>query len=174
MNYTNILEELENATLFDMYRLVHALDNELKNPNKIKLIKNNLRVGQVVSYFNNTSNKLEDVEIIKLNKTRCTVKKLHDESLWDILYASINMENTDININTNQKYGLNKNQISIDEILTFLDNDNNIKYGKVIRLNQKSVTLLVDNEKWRVGYGILSKNTDIDGTVIANDIFLIK
>jgi len=174
MNYTSILEELENATLFDMYRLLHALNNEIENPDKIRLIKNNLRVGQIVSHYNNKYNRLEDVEIIKLNKTRCTVKQLSDESLWDILYASININNVDVNINTNQEYGLKKNQISIGEILKFLDNDNNIKYGKVIRLNQKSVTLLVNNEKWRVGYGILSKSTDIDGTVIADDIFLIK
>ena len=174
MNYTNILEELNNASLFDMFRLTHALNNEIKDSNKIKLIKNNLRVGQIVSHFNNDCNTLEDVEIIKLNKTRCTVRKLNDESLWDVVYASINMDNADININTNQKYGLTKNQISIDEILIFLDNDNNPKYGKVIRLNQKSVTLLVNDEKWRVGYGLLSKHKDIDGTVMENDILFIK
>jgi len=173
MNYTNVLEELENATLFDMYRLLHALNNEIENPDKIRLVKNNLRVGQIVSYYDNKINILEDVEIIKLNKTRCTVKKLSDESLWDILYASINMENVNINIHTNQEYGLKKNQISIGEILTFLDNDNNPRYGKVIRLNKKSVTLLVNNEKWRVGYGLLNKHNDIDGVVIANDVLLI-
>ena len=173
MNYTNILEELENATLFDMYRLLHALDNELENPNKIRLIKNKLRVGQIISHYNNSMNILEDVEIIKLNKNRCLVKKLSDESLWNILYASINMDNADININTSQEYGLKKNQISISETLKFLDNDNNQRYGKVIRLNQKSVTLLVNNEKWRVGYGLLSKHTDINGKVIPNDILLM-
>ncbi len=173
MNYSNIIEELENATLFDMYRLLHALDNELENPNKIKLIKNNLRVGQIISHYNNSMNILEDVEIIKLNKNRCLVKKLSDESLWNILYASINMDNADVNINTNQEYGLKKNQISIGEILKFLDNDNHQRYGKVIRLNQKSVTLLVNDEKWRVGYGLLGKHTDIDGVIIANDILLM-
>ena len=67
MNYTNVLEGLENATLFDMYRLLHALNNEIENPDKIRLIKNNLRVGQIVSYYNNKINILEDVEIINLD-----------------------------------------------------------------------------------------------------------
>ena len=169
MNYTSILEELEKASLFDLYRLQHALTDEINNPVKIKLVKRFLRVGQIISHYNGRLNKLNDAEIITMNKNNCILRQLSDGSMWTSPYASINIENIDITINTNQKYGLKKYQISIGETLIFLDNDNNQKYGKVVRLNQKSVTLMVDNEKWRVGYGLLSKNIDIDGKVLDKD-----
>jgi len=172
MNYTNIMEELEKASLFDLYRLQHAISNEIDNPNKIKQIKNLLHEGQIVSHYNGRLNKLEDIEIITMNKNNCVVRQLSNDKLWTSPYASINIDNIDIDINTNQKTGLTKNQIAIGEILTFIDNDNNQRYAKVIRLNQKSVTLMVNNEKWRVGYGLLSKNMDIDGKVIDEDLVI--
>jgi len=172
MNYTNILEELDKASLFDLYRLHHIIRDELDDPKKIKLVKNMLREGQIVSHYNGKLNRVANAEIITLNKNNCVIRELDDDSLWTSSYAAINIDNTDVSINTNQKYGLKKYQIAIGEILTFLDNDNKQIYGKVIRLNQKSVTLMVDDTKWRVGYGLLSKNMDIEGKAIDNDLVI--
>jgi len=172
MNYTNIVEELEKASLFDLYRLLHAMSNEINNPQKIQMVKNCLREGQIVSHYNSKHNKFCDVEIITMNKVNCVIREISNDTLWTSPYASFNIDNADININTNQKYGLKKHQISIGETLTFLDNDNKQRYGEVTRVNQKSVTLLVDGSKWRVGYGLLSKNTDIDGEIIDEKLII--
>jgi len=172
MNFTSIMEELEKASLFDLYRLHHAIANEIDNPNKIQQIKNSLHKGQIVSHYNGRLNKLEDIEIITMNKNNCVVRQLSDDKLWTSPYASINIDNIDIDIGVNQKKGLKKSQIAIGEILTFIDNDNNQRYGKVIRLNQKSVTLMVNDQKWRVGYGLLSKNMDIEGKVIDKNLII--
>ena len=172
MNYTRILEELDKASLFDLYRLHHIIKDELDDPKKIKFVKNMLREGQIVSHYNGKLNSIDDVEIITLNKNNCVIRQLNDDSLWTSTYAAININNSNISINTNQKYGLKKFQIAIGEILTFLNNDNKQIYGKVIRLNQKSVTLMVDDTKWRVGYGLLSKNMDIEGKAIENDLVI--
>ena len=39
MNYTNILQELEEASLFDLYRLSVAIEDELNNPQRIAKVK---------------------------------------------------------------------------------------------------------------------------------------
>ena len=172
MNYTEIIEELEKASLFDLYRLVHALSDEIKNPAKIQIVKNNLRVGQIVSNYNAKHNKLNDVEIIEMNQSNCVVRDISNDSFWTTPYAAFNLDSVDISIATNQKYGLKKHQISTGEILTFLDNDNKQRYGEVIRLNQKSVTLLVDDSKWRVAYSLLGKNIDLDGKVVEKNLII--
>ncbi|MEA1921016.1 MAG: hypothetical protein U9N52_14355 [Campylobacterota bacterium] len=96
-----------------------------------------------------------------MNQTNCVVRDISDDSLWTTPYAAINLDNVDISINTNQKYGLKKHQISVGEVLTFLDKENIQRYGEVVRLNQKSVTLLVNGSSWRVAYNFLGKNIDI-------------
>lgn len=172
MNYTKITEELENASLFDLYRLYHILSDEIENPKRIRTVKNSLRKGQVVSFYNAKHNKLDDAEIIEMNKINCVIRDLSNDSLWTTPYAAINLDSVDVTINTNQKYGFKKHQIAIGEVLTFLDKENEQRYGKVIRLNQKSVTLLVDDVKWRVSYSLLGKSTDIDGNVIDKNLVI--
>ena len=172
MDYTKTMKLLEDATIFDLYRLYHAISYEMEDKDKVRQVKNNLRVGQTVVYYDGSINRLEEAEIFKLHKTRCVVRRVSDDSLWDILYAAINMDNQDISINRNQKYGLKKYEISIGETLTFLDRDNVQRFGIVKRINPKSVTLVIDGQQWRVGYGLLGKNVDIEGS-IPNDKLIL-
>jgi hypothetical protein len=52
--------------------------------------------------------------------------------------------------------GLDKSQIKVGDRVGFLDRQNNDVYGKVIRLNRKTATILTDDHTdWRVGYGLL-------------------
>ena len=41
-----------------------------------------------------------------------------------------------------------------------LDRDQQQRSGKIIRLNEKTVTLLSNGQKWRVGYGLLHHIVD--------------
>jgi hypothetical protein len=174
MDYTKIIEELEKASLLELYRLQSVISDEIDNPTKIKEVKNLLKEGQIVSYFSHKLNRFNRAEIITLNKKNCIIKELNNDNLWSTSYASINIDDIDITINAKQEYGLKKYQIAIGDVLTFLDNDNRQIYGNVIRLNKKTVTLKVDDTQWRVSYSLLSKNIDIDAEIINNNLLVIE
>ena len=76
MDYTEILEALNTASLFDLHRLQSAIYQELLNPVRVEQIKAQLKVGQSISYFDPQANGLIDAVILKIQKTRCLVRNV--------------------------------------------------------------------------------------------------
>ena len=50
IDYANIIEELKDASLFDLYRLKSAINQQLENPQRLAEIKKRLRPGQKVTW----------------------------------------------------------------------------------------------------------------------------
>ena len=46
MNYSKILDELNSASLFELYRLEQAIRHSLEDPVRIKNIKDSLKVSR--------------------------------------------------------------------------------------------------------------------------------
>jgi len=92
MDYSKILQELEEASLFDLFRLNVAINDKLKNPQRIEKVKHSLMIGQEITWFNNGTNRLEKAVVRKLNPTRCEITNLSNAKNWNILYAAINMD----------------------------------------------------------------------------------
>ena len=84
MNYSQILDQLNNASLFELYRLNQAIQHRLEDPVKIKKIKNSLKIGQDIEYFDAEENRLIEASIIELNRTRLLVKNWHDGKRWNV------------------------------------------------------------------------------------------
>jgi len=84
MNYSEILEELNNASLFELYRLEQAIRRSLDDPVRIRKIKDSLEVGQDIEYFEADENRLIEARIVELKRTRALVKNRHDGKLWNI------------------------------------------------------------------------------------------
>ena len=74
MNYSMILDELNSASLFELYRLEQAIRRSLKDPVRIRKIKDSLKVGQDIEYFDAEDNRLVEA-IVELKRTRTLVKK---------------------------------------------------------------------------------------------------
>jgi hypothetical protein len=167
MDYSKILQELEEASLFDLYRMSSAINDELANSQRINEIKQSLRVGQEVTWLEHSTNRLERAVIEKCTPSRCEVKNLSDGKRWRILYASINLNEVDTSIHSNQKFGVKKSALRVGDIVSFLDKENKLQFAKVTKLNPKTAGLVtMENVKWRVYYENLSKITDIDADVI--------
>ncbi len=58
MDFSNIVKELESASLFDFYRLRAAINSEIENPGRIQKVKKHLRVGQMIDYFGQNENNI--------------------------------------------------------------------------------------------------------------------
>jgi hypothetical protein len=50
-------------------------------------------------------------------------------------------------------------------VVGFVDRDQQQRTGKIIRLNDKTVTLQCDHTRWRVAYSFLHRVVDVGGMV---------
>ncbi len=85
-----------------------------------------------------------------------------DTRRWLISYAAINLDGTDVQIRENKSQGLGRNEVAIGEIVGFVDRDQNQRTGKIVRLNDKTVTLQCGAGQWRVAYAFLHRVVDVD------------
>jgi hypothetical protein len=159
MNYTEILNVLKTASLFDLYRLNVSIQNEMEDPERIHQLRKTIKIGDQVSYFDSNKNALIDAIILEKNTKRVQVKNIHDQKIWNIPYYFLNIRNTQIEIQPN-KEKLSKNNLRVHECVGF-DKDGEQIIGMVIRLNHKTVTIATQNNKiWRVSYSFLFKVID--------------
>lgn len=156
MDYSNLIEELKEASLFDLHRLRVAITHQLENPQRINEVKRRLRLGQIITYFDTGENRLIDAEIIEIRRTKVLVKNLHDRKLWNMPFYWINMDDVETDIQVSSGRGLEKSELKVGDTVCYQDRQNRDIYAEVIRLNRKTATVLTStNEKWRVAYSFL-------------------
>ena len=59
---------------------------------------------------------------------------------------------------------MRRNEVALGDVVGFVDRDQQQRTGKIIRLNDKTVTLQCDRAQWRVAYSFLHRVVDVDGT----------
>lgn len=156
MDYSRLFEDLKSATLFDLFRLYSVIGVQLEDPERIENVRSQLCPGMEISFFLSDQNQLFKGTVLKLNRTRAEVHNHHDNRMWLINYYAINLDNVDVDIKPDKPAGMNRIQLKIGDSVGFLDKQNQEKYGRVIALNQKTASILVnDREKWRVSYSFL-------------------
>ena len=155
MNYSQILNELNSASLFELFRIEQAIRRNLENPLKIQSIKDSLKVGQDIEYFVAEENRLVEARIIELKRTRALVENRHDGKLWNIPFYHINLDRADIAIRSSTGK-LDRNSLKVGDKVAFKDRKGNERFGEVIKLNQKTAGVLVGTTRWKVGYRLLS------------------
>lgn len=167
MDYSEIMNELDEASLFDLYRLRAAINKELDNPERIETIRRLIKVGDTIRYFVSEQNRLIEAEVLEIKRTRVLVRNKHDLKR-DIPFYMINLEGVPVDIvRSENTKGINRHEVRIGDFYGFRDRANNILRGRVIRTNPKTVTLLVEpNQRWRVSYSML--HSIIDGQKRAN------
>ena len=155
MNYSKILDELNNASLFELYRLSEAIRRNLEDPVRIRSIKDSLKIGQTIEYFDAEENRSSEAIIMELKRTRLLVKNQHDGKLWDIPYYYVNLDHSHTAI-SNSAGKLDRNSLKVGDKVAFKDKKGNELFGEVIKLNQKTAGVLVGTARWKVGYSLLS------------------
>lgn len=176
MDYSQLVEALEKATSFDLFRLKSAIELLLDNPQRIEAIKRTLRIGDEVDYFDSETNRLIAVRIEGLNRKNASAREIETGKLWSLPYYMLNIQNVDIRIHrshggpigeSNAKSGLDRTEVAVGDTVGFVTREGHDMYGTVVRLNQKTVTLDCEGRKWRVAYGFLCPV--IDGNLQQGD-----
>lgn len=169
MNFSDVLKALNQASAFELFRMRAAIDRVLDQPHWLDAIRARLRIGQLVEYFDCQANAACPAEILELRRTRALVREIATRKQWLVSYAAINVDGADVQIREQARHGLGRNEVSVGEVLGFLDSNHGQRSGKVIRLNEKTVTLLCGRERWRVAYALLHRVVEsqvVDGEVL--------
>lgn len=162
MNYNEILRILQEASLFDVYRLSAAMGSLLNHQEKILAIKRSLHVGMSISYFSCRSNKLVEAVIDEIRQTTVCATDKSDGKKWSIPLCAINLANVDTSLHPRLAQGnLDRNQFQVGEGVGFLGKNDQETYGIITQLNPKTASIITrDGTNWRVHYGYLFKTWD--------------
>ncbi len=154
MDYTHLLNELNKATLFDLYRLYAAMGRELNNPHRITAIKQTLRVGMELSYFHSAENRSVRSKILELRQKNVVVLDIEQQKKFIVPYYILNVDGIETSIHENPDT-LTANNLKVGDCVGF-NNKGQDMMGIIKRLNPKTVTLMTDSSgQWLVGYSYL-------------------
>lgn len=161
MDYTHLLNELNKATSFDLYRLYVAIGNELENTKRILDIKQKLRIGMELSYFYHAENRLVKAQLLEMKKKNVVVLDHEKNKRFAIPYYMLNVDGIDVEIyeskNTEE---LTANMLKVGDCVGFNKDGDNI-VGIIRRINHKTVTLKTNSgHQWRVAYSFLYRIHD--------------
>ena len=167
INYQDLITFLNEASLHEIYKVSSALFNELENPARVSAVKNSIKMGQEIEYFDGQTNQTHQGIILSKDIKYVSIRNVSDRRIWKIPYHMLVVDAREFDFSSKDK-GLTKNEIKVGDIVGFNKDGEQIT-GRVERLNQKTVTLYThSNHKWRVAYALLF--SVIDGKHCSADI----
>ncbi len=164
MNFSELLEALNQASGFELYRLRVAIDRVLMDPKWMIAIRAQLHIGQEVDYFDPRANRLCPGQIMEFRPKEVLVRQTDTQQLWWLTYPAINVNRIDVSVRETSHQGLCRNEVAIGDTVGFVDHDHHQRSGKVTRLNDKTVTLHCDGQKWRVAYALIHRVLNQDSS----------
>lgn len=164
------MDALTHASGFELYRLRAAIDRELDDPKRILDIRKLLRIGQRIDYFDPRENRACPGIILELRPKTVLIARVDVKQQWILHYASINLNGADTAIQEKVSQGLSRQAVAVGDIVGFHDREHQQRHGVVVRLNDKTVTLIADNQRWRVAYALLHRIVEGDATTIQGEV----
>jgi len=162
MNFSDVLKLLNQASAFELYRMRAVINRVLDEPRWLQAIQSRLQIGQAIEYFDAQANKPRHGKLLELRRKQAVVLDQEDGKRWLIPYVAINLDGTDVQIREQAVKGLGRNEVAVGDIVGFVDRNQQQRSGQVIRLNDKTVTLLCGQQQWRVAYTFLHRVVDAD------------
>lgn len=162
MNFSDVLKALNQASAFELYRMRAAIDRVLDEPRWVQAIHARLHIGQAIEYFDAQANTSRRGKVLELRRKQAVILDQDDGRRWLIAYAAINLDGTDVQIREQARQGLGRNEVAIGDAVGFIDRNQQQRSGRIIRLNDKTVTLLCGEQQWRVAYAYLHRVVDTD------------
>lgn len=167
VRYKELVDFLEDATLHEIYRLSVAIDRELMNSRRIDAVRKQFKVGDVVEYFDEQTNRFVAAVVLEKKIKRVTVKNCEDQRNWRIPYYLLKLNSRDFDFQS-KGGSLTRNALKVGDWIGF-NHDGREIIGRIKRLNTKTVTLETkDRQVWYAGYSVLYPV--IDGSPVVDGL----
>ena len=163
MDFSKLLEELEPASSFELFRLRVGINRLLDDPKRVKAIRERLIIGHRIHFFDPDDNREYEGIIKKLNSTTLVVLQEKPARVkWTIPYYFINIERIETSI-MNRKIGMSPNEVYVGQLVGYISDAGHEVHGQVKRINRKTATLDVGkSEEWRIPYRFLFPILDVE------------
>lgn len=157
IEYNQLVTFLKNASLHEIYRISLAIQNELENPHRIFSVKEKLKEGSYLEYFESKTQQFIRARLIKKNQKNVLVQNAGDMKQWQIPYHCLKIDSREFDFKNSEKKGLHKNELSVGQWVGFTHSRNGETIvGRIQSLNQKTVSLITaQGGRWRVSYQLL-------------------
>ncbi|MBJ7312776.1 hypothetical protein ACFOLJ_05730 [Rugamonas sp. CCM 8940] len=162
MNFSDVLTVLNEASAFELFRLRAAISVALDEPARVRAIQARLTLGQSIEYFDARANTLRCGTIRELRRKTVLIIDRDDGKRWLIDYPSINLNGADVQIRQPAPRGLNRHEIAVGDVVGYLDRNGLERSGRVTRRNDKTVSMVVGDQQWRVDYSLLHRVMEAD------------
>jgi hypothetical protein len=158
-----LLDSLRNAPSVDLYELNLMVTRLLADPVRILDVRKRLHLGAQVMFFDHRTNALMPGRAIELRQKDLCVQEDGKSTIWILPYAAIVIEST---VRAAQpapppNAPINATDFNVGDTVCFTDKYLRERVGTVIRLNDKTLSVSCDGERWRVTRRILRKMIDV-------------
>ena len=155
VEYDQLVAFLKHASVFEIYRLSAAIQNELENPQRLAKVNHKIKEGDLIEYFDSKTNTLIKAIIVQKALKKVVVQHVDDGRRWQIPLCWLKIDSREFVFE--QARGMSKNAVKVGYFVGFYhQNYGEHIAGCVERLNQKTVSLITPEKKrWRVSYQLL-------------------
>jgi hypothetical protein len=156
VEYDQLVAFLKQASVFEIYRLSAAIQNELEDPKRLAKVNHKIREGELVEYYDSKTNTFIKAIVTQKGLKNVIVQNVDDGNRWQIPLYWLKIDSREF-VFERASRGLNKNAVKVGDFVGFYHE----KYmeditGSVERLNPKTVSLVTPAAKrWRVPYQLL-------------------
>ncbi len=166
MDY-RLLDTLRNAPSLDLYELNLIVHQLLADPVRILEIRKHLHLGMQVMFFDHRTHALAPGRVVELRqKEVCVQEEGMHRRQWLLPYAAIVVAPGADDVQPQPPAPIGNAAISdavfnVGDTVAFTDKYLRERIGTVTRLNDKTVSILCDGERWRVSPRLLRKIIDV-------------
>ena len=160
---TRLLDSLRNAPTLDLYQLSLTVNQLLADPVRILEIRKHLHLGAPVMFFDHRTRTLVPGRVTELRqKDVCVQEDGVHRRQWILPYVALVIDPTIRAQPTPQpQTAIPPATFQVGDTVAFTDKYFREHIGTVERLNDKTVSILCDGERWRVTRRILRKIIDL-------------
>ena len=161
MDHTEVTALFKTASLYDLYRLRVAIQNEMEDPHRIEAVRRCFAVGDLIFYFSRRKNALVKALVREKNQKNVVVEGVEDHEVWNVPYYMLTLSENERTMQVKAHQKLTKNHLKVGERVGF-DCDGRSYSGIINKLNHKTVSLTTMQGSYRVSYGMLYKILDAE------------
>jgi hypothetical protein len=179
-----LVVNLPQANTIDLYRLAYISRALYNEPHRTLAIRKELHLGKSVQYFDSTQGTFHTGRIIALRDRDFSLEDRERNVRFKSLpYAAIDSTATQAQDQpqnqerpsfaahqmpnsprpTPREKVLTKSDFSVGGRVSFINRDGSMLIGSILRINQQTATVVVDNTggHWRISYSLLRHLVDV-------------
>jgi len=171
-NLARLIADLPQASSLDLYRIEVATRKLRSEPQRILNVRRHLHLGMTVHFLSDHDAAMHTGKIVAMRDRDLTIDDTKQNARWSgVPYAALDLGATaddsvaevlDEPVRPRPAARApTRDDFKIGDSVSFLDRDHRARFGRIVRLNQKTASLECDNGSWRVSYALLKHVVDL-------------